>query len=151
MVQKKPKNIEEFHQKIKGISTLKLAQSLKRPRYSVANRFHLYVKPVIEGYFLKVDLENEIERFNRFLVEKKISSQDQIEWSIFPLSKSFYHQNINVLHGKYYPPDEPLWKVIKDRTGKGLMSRKILPEDNRKVLLSEFKKIKPKILKLKHQ
>ena len=115
----------------------------------MANRFHLYVKPVIEGYFLKVDLEKEIERFNHFLVEKKISSYDQIEWSIFPLSKPFYRSNINVQYGKRYPPEEPLWKVIKDRTDKGLTNRRFLPADNRKILISEIKKIQTQNIEIK--
>ena len=139
--QNKPKNIEEFHQSIKGLSWTKLAEYMKRTRDSLSNRFYYYVKPVIEGHFLKVDLEEEISRFKQYLVEKKISTIDQIEWSLVPLSRSFYQQNLNIDYRKY-PPNEPLWKVLKDRSDKGLMIRNILPEDSRKVLLEEFKKIK---------
>ena len=139
--QNKPKNIEEFHQSIKGLSWTKLAESMKRTRDSLSNRFYYYVKPVIEGHFLKVDLEEEISRFKQYLVEKKMSTMDQIEWSLFPLSRSFYQQNLNIDYRKY-PPNEPLWKVLKDRSDKGLMIRNILPEDSRKVLLEEFKKFK---------
>ena len=74
-------------------------------------------------------------------MEMKISTRDQIDWSLFPLSKSFYQDNINIRHERY-PPSEPLWKVLKDRSDKGLMIRNILPEDSRTVLLEEFKKFK---------
>ena len=86
-------------------------------------------------------MEEEISRFKKYLVEKKMSTMDQIEWSLFPLSRSFYQQNLNIDYRKY-PPNEPLWKVLKDRSDKGLMIRNILPEDSRKVLLEEFKKFK---------
>ena len=131
-----PKSLEELHQITKQRQPwIKLSKSMKRTPNSISHRFHHYIKPFIEADCLNIDLEEEIVRFNQYLVQQKIPSEDKIDWNLFPLSKPFYTHNKNLNNEDRKRKDEPLWSVVKDRNERGLKSCFILPEDRRKAIL----------------
>ena len=132
---KMPKSIEEFRQITKGATWTKLAESMKRPSNSLQNRFSKYIKPFIEAHILNIDLKEEIVRFNEYIAQQEIPSRDKIEWVLFPLSKPFYSQNINIHDRDWKRKDEHLWVVVKDRNERGFKNCFILPEDHGKAIL----------------
>merc|ERR1712122_110257 len=91
-----PESVKEFRQITKGVPWIKLSESMKRSTKSLCKRFSSYIKPFIEAHYLDVNLKEEIIRFNQYLVQHKIPARDKIDWDHFPLSKSFYMQNINL-------------------------------------------------------
>jgi len=133
--EKLPESVEEFRQITKGVSWIKLSESMKRSSPSLSKRFSCYIKPFIEAHYLDVNLKEEIVRFNRYLVQFKIPSRDKIEWNLFSLSKTFYYRNVNLDHEDRNRKDEPLWTVVMDRNERGVSVCAILPEDHGKAIL----------------
>ena len=132
---KMPKSLEEFRQISKGKPWTELSKSLKRTPVSLHNRFIRYIQPFIEAHILNADLKEEIVKFNHYLVQEKIPSQDMIDWNLFPLSKPFYTFNINLRGKDRHRKDEPVWSVVEDRNKRGKRVCKILLEDHGKAIL----------------